>query len=107
MRTLMFLATILSAVASGFWAYEENYRTQVAINEVDSLQRQIGAAYEELNILELEWAYLNRPDRLYDLEQMNFDQLGLLPLSPERFVRIDQIPMRQPIPLETNGRNDD
>ena len=73
------------------WAYNENYTTQASLKEVRSLHRDIGAAHERLNILEAEWAYLNRPDRLRDLAELNFDRLGLLPLMPDAFGRIDQV----------------
>ena len=74
-----------------YWAYNENYTTQSSLKEVRSLHRDIGAAHERLNILEAEWAYLNRPDRLRDLAELNFDRLGLLPLMPDAFRRIDQV----------------
>lgn len=85
MRGFLYVLSAVAVVALGFWAYQENYRAQAGIREVRQLHARIGAAHARLNILQAEWAYLNRPDRLRELADANFDRLGLLPLRPESF----------------------
>lgn len=91
MKALMYVMAAFAVMGLGFWAYQENYKTQGAIEEVRSLHRQIGVAHERLGMLRAEWAYLNRPDRLSDLAELNFDRLGLLPLMPDAFGRVKDI----------------
>lgn len=91
MRTLLYMVTALSVFGLAFWAYRENYETQQALKDTRSLQRQIGAAQGRLSVLRAEWAYLNRPDRLRELAELNFERLGLLPLRSEQFGQVDQI----------------
>jgi len=91
MRSIFYILSGLMVMGLAYWAYHENYETQASLKEVRSLLSQIGAAHERLNILEAEWAYQNRPDRLRDLAELNFDRLGLLPLMPNAFGRIEQV----------------
>lgn len=111
MRGLFLVLAAFAVMALGFWAYQENYKTQAAIADVRGLHGEIGAAHERLGMLRAEWAYLNRPDRLADLADLNFDRLGLLPLMPDAFGRVDQIiypippilPITIPIELSSDG----
>ncbi len=91
MRTFLYILTTISVVALAFWAYRENYATQGALAETRELREQIRDGYSRLSMLKAEWAYLNRPDRLRDLAEINFDRLGLLPLRPEQFGHVDQV----------------
>ncbi|SHJ12955.1 cell division protein FtsL [Wenxinia saemankumensis] len=96
MKGLLYVLSAIAVIALGFWAYQENYRTQTTIREVGQLNARIGAAHERLNVLKAEWAYLNRPERLRELADLNFDRLGLLPMTPESFGHAADIPLPLP-----------
>ena len=91
MRTLVFVVTFFGVIGLAFWAYRENYRTQAELAQVRDLRQEIGQLRESLSVLRAEWAYLNRPDRLRELADINFDRLQLLPLDPSQFAGTDQI----------------
>lgn len=101
MRGFLFVLSAIAVIGLAFWAYRENYETQAAQARASALQNEIALARERLRMLNAEWAYLNRPDRLRDLAQINFDRLGLLPLRADQFGRIDQVayPPLDPLPL--------
>lgn len=91
MRGLLFVLTALGVFGLAFWAYRENYATQQVLSETRALQVQIGEARVRLSVLRAEWAYLNRPDRLLELAEINFTRLGLLALRPDQFGRVDEV----------------
>lgn len=91
MRNILFLLAAMAVIGSGFWVYHENYRTQHELDRVDDLRGDIADARDRLAILRAEWAYLNRPDRLRDLAELNYDRLGLMPLQADQFGRVDQV----------------
>ena len=47
-------------------------------------------------MLEAEWAYLNRPERLSDLAALNFEHLQLMPIMPQQFGLVSDIVPAQP-----------
>lgn len=91
MRAILYILTSIAVIGLAFWAYRENYATQSALNEADTLHKNIREAHARLAVLKAEWAYQNRPDRLRDLAEINFERLGLLPLHPDQFGRVDQV----------------
>jgi hypothetical protein len=91
MRSVLYVLTTLAVIGLAFWAYRENYATQDSLAQTDQLHRDIRAAHARLAVLKAEWAYLNRPDRLRDLADINFDRLGLLPFRPDQFGRVDEV----------------
>ena len=81
MRTLLSILIVCTVVGLAYWAYQENIKTQNALTQTEELQRDIGAARARLSVLRAEWAYLNRPDRLTDLVNLNYNRLHLTPLQ--------------------------
>lgn len=105
MRSLLYIVTALAVIGLAFWAYRENYQTQAEIARTEKINKEIGAARARLTVLRAEWAYLNRPDRLRDLSEVNFERLGLLPLRPDQFGKVDQVafpPAPEPELIITN-----
>jgi len=96
MRNMLFLASALAVMGLAFWAYRENYQTQQSQRTVRALQNEIGALREALSVQRAEWAYLNRPERLAELANLNFDRLNLLPLDPGQFGEVVAIPYPAP-----------
>lgn len=90
MKPALFIVTALAVMALALWAYQENYKTQAVLDEIEDLSREVGDMREALATLRAEWAYLNRPERLRELALLNFDRLGLVELGPEHFARLDR-----------------
>lgn len=92
MRSIFFIIATCLVMVLAVWAYRQNYETQARLRSVDVLRTEIADLRERAGVLRAEWAFLNRPERLADLADLNFNRLGLLPLRPEHFGQIDEIP---------------
>ena len=110
LRSLIYTLTFACLVGLAFWAYQENIKTKNVIAKTEQLQKDIGIARARLSILKAEWAYLNRPERLAELVDLNFDQLQLVPLRASNFSEIRNInflhdpdlPEIVPLPISLN-----
>ncbi|WP_376874134.1 cell division protein FtsL [Albirhodobacter sp. R86504] len=91
MRNFVYLLTAFAVMGLAFWAYRENYRTQDELSKMSRLQSEIAGLRDGLSVMKAEWAYLNRPDRLRELANLNFESLSLLPMAPEQFGAVNQI----------------
>ncbi len=98
MRPFLLVFTALTLMALAFWAYRENYATQSALREMQRMQTEVAQLREALTLQKAEWAYLNRPDRLRDLVALNFERLPLLPLEPDQFQAVANLPLPPPPP---------
>ncbi len=91
MRSFLYFLTALGVMALAVWAYQENHRTQQARAELRAMEREIDALRAALAMQRAEWAYLNRPERLRALVDMNFARLGLMPMTVDQYGLIGEI----------------
>jgi hypothetical protein len=115
MKSVIYVLTALGVIGLAFWAYRENYATQAVLNQTDRLHAEIRASHARLAVLRAEWAFQNRPDRLRDLAELNFERLQLLPLNPEQFGQVDEVgyplpeilPITDPVDVSTMNSDND
>ena len=94
MKNFLLGILVVGVMALALWAYTENYATKQKLDEIVRLNKKITEARSRLRALTAEWAYLNRPERLAHLVNLNFDELELLILTSNHFVQLGKIPYR-------------
>ena len=95
LRFLLFATLIVSTFSLGLWAYKINYESRAANQRVKNLEESILSLNKEVKILNAEWAYLNRPERLRKLVEYYFLELRLNPINPDDFIAFSEIYMGQ------------
>ncbi len=85
MKPFLYLCAAGVVVLFGYLTFQVNYETRDAKKNVVQLQREIALERETISVLRVEWAYLNRPERLRILSETYFMELRLMPLHAEHF----------------------
>ena len=96
MRYLLYTLLLGCLVFSAAWAYRVNYETRDVLSNLKDLQIEIAKQQDERSMLEGEWSYLNRPERLSLLVERFFSHLMLMPMSAENFAEVDAIKIMMP-----------
>jgi hypothetical protein len=92
LRITMLVYMACSACALGA-VYLVKYNVQGVQRQVDGLKQELAVEKESLHLLNAEWAYLNRPDRLQRLSDRH---LELVPLDSRRMEDISVLPAALP-----------
>ncbi|MEM1161308.1 MAG: cell division protein FtsL [Pseudomonadota bacterium] len=87
---------VLLIIAIAGWAYNVNYNTLTTLDRVKDLRAQIADEREAIQVLRVEWAYLNAPDRLAQLVEENNDALQLAPMTPDALQEVAVVPFLKP-----------
>ena len=97
-RLVLAICVVLGG--SGTVLYMSKQTVDSRFEQLRSLQKEISIAKERSNILEAEWAYVTRPDRILTLSS------GLLlmrPITSDRILPLEAIPMRRSKPQTNIG----
>ncbi len=69
-----------------------SYQVQRLENELEKLEREAIAQQEEIHVLNAEWSFLNRPERLARLAERH---LQLAPVAPRQMISFSDEPLDQ------------
>lgn len=69
--------------------YLVKYTVQDVQRDVSTLKRDLASEKESLHLLNAEWAYLNRPERLRNLADRHLD---LVPLDSRQIEKVSVLP---------------
>jgi hypothetical protein len=89
MRLILLCALIL--VGLGTTLYQVKTGIDERQDRLHSLELRIADTKRDIAILEAEWAYLSRPERIMTLSG---DLLKMTPIGQDRILPLDAIPMR-------------
>ena len=98
MRFVLLSCLIVAVLGSGLYfaklTVDEQYRT------LEQLELEIKAQTEHNYVLQAEWAFLTRPERLL---RLSHSLLGMNSITPERILPISSIPMRRSVTTSTTN----
>ncbi|WP_152045942.1 cell division protein FtsL [Aureimonas psammosilenae] len=98
------IALMISAAA---WTFKVKYEAETTESQVAAIERKAQLERETIALLEADWSLLNQPDRLQRLAQAFKGDLALEPVLPQQIAEPNEIPEKQPEPVEADaGRKD-
>ena len=89
MRIIILTAVVLASLGSTLYQVKTGIDERQA--ELRRLQAEIETIQRDIAVLEAEWAFLSRPDRVMSLSASLLD---MTPISRDRILPLDAIPMR-------------
>ena len=89
MRIIILTAIVLASLGTTLYQVKTGIDERQA--ELRRLQAEIATTQRDIAVLEAEWAFLSRPDRVMNLSASLLD---MKPISRDRVLPLDAIPMR-------------
>ena len=99
MRIIILTAIVLASLGTTLYQVKTGIDERQA--ELRRLQAEIATIQRDIAVLEAEWAFLSRPDRVRNLSASLLD---MEPISRDRILPLEAIPMRLPADAESFDR---
>ena len=99
MRIIILTAIVLASLGTTLYQVKTGIDERQA--ELRRLQAEIATTQRDIGVLEAEWAFLSRPDRVMNLSASLLD---MEPISRDRILPLEAIPMRLPADTESLDR---
>ncbi|MFZ4541044.1 MAG: cell division protein FtsL [Rickettsiales bacterium] len=96
---LRILINMVCFVVLAIGVYLVKYSVQGVQRDVTVLKADLAREKESLHLLNAEWAYLNRPDRLRRLADRHLD---LVPLDSRQIDQVSVLPAAYPVAEPSN-----
>ena len=96
MRIIILAAIVLASLGTTLYQVKTDIDKRQA--ELRRLQAEIATTRRDIAVLEAEWAFLSRPDRVMNLSASLLD---MEPISRDRILPLEAIPMRLPADTES------
>ncbi|MEZ0170024.1 hypothetical protein [Microvirga sp. TS319] len=91
MTKLLHIVAISALIASAGYAYSIKYETLYYAEQVAKLKSKVQRERDAIAVLQAEWQYLDRPDRLQAAADQHLD---LQPLKIQQLARLSDLPNR-------------
>ncbi|RDI60676.1 cell division protein FtsL [Microvirga subterranea] len=91
MIRLLHIIAITALIVSAAWAYTIKYDTLYYVEQVAKLKSKVQRERDIIAVLQAEWQYLDRPDRLQEAADQHLD---LQPLKIQQLARLSDLPNR-------------
>ena len=99
MRIIILTAIVLASLGTTLYQVKTGIDERQA--ELRRLQAKIATTQREIAVLEAEWAFLSRPDRVMNLSASLLD---MKPISRDRVLPLDALPMRLKVETDSVDR---
>ena len=96
MRIIILTAIVLASLGTTLYQVKTGIDERQA--ELRRLEAEIATTQRDIAVLEAEWAFLSRPDRVMNLSASLLD---MEPISRDRILPLEAIPMRLPADTES------